>query len=244
MSLACGSDCCDRSARLVATQLILPPSVPLAGSPLEALKWGPTRGSIWRLRARQERLPTPKPSALFFRHRVPPVITRRADLADAEEISNLLTANSVGRGGALVGDWSVAALSNRLETAPIVVIAVEAGGIIGVLLTAEKDQPSSREVTAMLVAWPGDADAYVYGPVCIDPAYRGHGVLEALYAALLAHMPAREGILFINRKNTRSIRAHTKLGMQEVASFRCDDEDFLVLRITGSPAHARAGRLV
>jgi hypothetical protein len=32
--------------------------------------------------------------------------------------------------------------------------------------------------------------------------------------------------------------------MQEVASFRFEDEDFLVLRIIGSRAHARAGRLV
>jgi L-amino acid N-acyltransferase YncA len=91
----------------------------------------------------------------------------------------------------------------------------------------------------MLAAWPGDADAYVYGPVCIDPTHRGHGVLEALYAALLAHMPDREGILFINRKNTRSIRAHTKLGTQEVASFRFEDEDFLVLRTTGSRSATR-----
>ena len=162
------------------------------------------------------------------------MITRRADLADAGEISNLLIVNSVGREGALVGDWSVAAVNSRIGTAPLVVIAIQAGAIIGVLFTAEKDQPSSPEVTAMLAAWPGNADAYVYGPVCIDPAYRGHGVLKGLYAALLSHMPDREGILFINRKNTSSLRAHTKLGIQEVANFRFEDEDYLVLHTTGS----------
>jgi hypothetical protein len=60
----------------------------------------------------------------------------------------------------------------------------------------------------MLKAWPGTADAYVYGPVCIDQAARGHGVLEALYARVVARLPNLEAVLFINASNTRSLRAH------------------------------------
>ena len=81
----------------------------------------------------------------------------------------------------------------------------------------------------MLKAWPGNADAYVYGPVCIDQAARGQGVLEALYAHVVARLPEREAILFINASNTRSLQAHGRLGMVQVANFTLGGEVFIVL---------------
>ena len=70
---------------------------------------------------------------------------------------------------------------------------------------------------------------YVYGPVCIDQAARGQGVLEALYAHVVARRPDREAILFINASNTRSLQAHGRLGMVQVANFTLGGEVFIVL---------------
>jgi len=84
-------------------------------------------------------------------------------------------------------------------------------------------------VVAMLKAGPGSADAYVYGPVCVDQAARGLGVLEAMYAHVVALLPGREAVLFINASNTRSLRAHARLGMVQVAHFTLGEQAFVVL---------------
>jgi hypothetical protein len=104
---------------------------------------------------------------------------------------------------------------------------------MGVLVTSGKEQASAPPVIAMLNAWPGEPNAYVYGPVCISKTARGRGVLEALCRELVARLPGREGILFIRRSNTRSLRAHVQLKMREVSSFVLDGEEFVVLS-TGS----------
>jgi predicted GNAT superfamily acetyltransferase len=81
----------------------------------------------------------------------------------------------------------------------------------------------------MPTAWPGSVDAYVYGQVCIDQAVRGRGVLEALYADLMMRRWGRDAILFIKANNPRSLQAHARLGMVQVASFTPDGEVFAVL---------------
>ncbi len=65
-------------------------------------------------------------------------------------------------------------------------------------------------------------NSYQYGPVCIDMAYRGKGVLEALFAHSTRQMSKRYPILitFINHLNPRSFKAHTeKVGLEVIKSF-------------------------
>ena len=65
-------------------------------------------------------------------------------------------------------------------------------------------------------------NSYQYGPVCIDMAYRGQGVLEALFAHSTRQMSKRYPILitFINHLNPRSFKAHTeKVGLEVIKSF-------------------------
>ena len=70
----------------------------------------------------------------------------------------------------------------------------------------------------MLRAYPGAApDAYVYGPVCVAEEARGRRLAAAMFAALRARLPRREGVLFIRRDNAASLRAHERMGMREVA---------------------------
>lgn len=157
------------------------------------------------------------------------IATRPATVDDAERISALLMANSLDRGGTLYGDWSVAVVTACIAAGQLIIVAVDGPLLCGVLFTSEKAGASAPPVMAMLRAWPGAADAYVYGPVCINEAARGQGVLEALCAELAARRPGREAVLFIKATNQRSLRAHVRLGMTPVAGFTLDGDLFEVL---------------
>ena len=153
----------------------------------------------------------------------------RAKIEDAVRVSSLLMANSSDRGGALYGDWSIGVVTKWIASGALIAIAIDGSKLIGVLFTSEKTQASAAPVVKMLRAWPGTADAYVYGPICIDEAARGQGVLEGLFAYVAARLPGREAILFIKANNTRSLQAHTRLGMRQVANFELGGEVFVVL---------------
>jgi hypothetical protein len=155
--------------------------------------------------------------------------TRLATIDDAEAISALLTANGADRGGALYGDWSLGVVSQCITRGALIIVAMDGERLAGALFTSDTAGASAPPVVAMLRAWPGSAGAYVYGPVCIDRDARGKGVLEALYADLVARRPGREAILFIKADNPRSLRAHGRLGMTIVASFTLQGEVFMVL---------------
>ena len=157
------------------------------------------------------------------------IATRPATRDDVERISALLMANAADRGGMLVGDWSVGVVRDCIAAGQLIIVARDGPHLLGVLFTSEKVRASAPPVLAMLTAWPGSVDAYVYGPVCIDQAARGRGVLEALYAELVARQPGREAILFIKADNARSLRAHARLGMVPVARFTLGGEVFIVL---------------
>lgn len=157
------------------------------------------------------------------------ITTRPATHNDVEGISALLMANAADRGGTLYGDWSVGVVENCIAAGQLIIVAIDGPHLLGALFTSEKARASAPPVLAMLKAWPGSVDAYVYGPVCIDQAARGRGVLEALFTDLTTRRSGREAILFIKANNLRSLHAHTRLGMLQVASFTLDGEVFEVL---------------
>jgi L-amino acid N-acyltransferase YncA len=88
-------------------------------------------------------------------------------------------------------------------------------------------------VQAMLSAYRGAPDAYVYGPICVEEAERGRGLAGTMFAQLRMRLPKREGILFIRRDNTASLRAHARMGMSEVAEFTHGGAKFAVLSYIG-----------
>jgi len=88
-------------------------------------------------------------------------------------------------------------------------------------------------IRAMLDAYPGTADAYVYGPICVKEEERGKGLAQAMFTELRRLEPGREGILFIRRDNPASLRAHTSMGMREVAGFGFGGFEYAVLSYVG-----------
>src|SRR3569832_231235 len=164
---------------------------------------------------------------------MPGMLVRKATIDDTSRISALLVGNGVDRGGALVGDWREPEIRRRVERGDLILAAYEGEQLAGVLLTEERVQATAPPVLAMLKAWPGRADAYVYGPVCVDAAARGKGVLLKLYAKLEQERPNAEAILFIRRNNEQSLRAHLRLGQHVVARFEMSGEIYLVLSSQG-----------
>jgi hypothetical protein len=75
-------------------------------------------------------------------------------------------------------------------------------------------------------------NSYQYGPVCIDKAFRGSGLLERIFDFSREQMAVRYPVLvtFINRINTRSYAAHTqKLGLEVIAEFEFNNNHYLEL---------------
>jgi predicted GNAT superfamily acetyltransferase len=116
-----------------------------------------------------------------------------------------------------------------------VIVARKEGQVVGYLISASREAYAGVPVvTAMLRAYPGAAsDAYVYGPVCVAEEARGRGLAGAMFAALRAGLPGRQGVLFIRRDNAASLRAHEKMGMREVARFTRGGAEMAVLAYFG-----------
>jgi hypothetical protein len=72
----------------------------------------------------------------------------------------------------------------------------------------------------------------IYGPVCVDSAYRGRGVLRGMYDTLRREIAGDydAGVLFISRDNERSLAAHAQgLGMQLIGDFSFAERGYWIL---------------
>ena len=82
-----------------------------------------------------------------------------------------------------------------------------------------QNKAAQERLLQVLRAYPGSSASYNYGPICVAESHRGRGLAVAMFEALKAQLPGREGFTFIRRDNTASLRVHTKMGMNEVAEF-------------------------
>ncbi len=153
--------------------------------------------------------------------------------ADIDGILALQDANQPERGGTLSARLPRQWLEAALGDLPVVV-ARRGGRVVGFLVSASRRAVADVAViAAMLRAYPGAADAYVYGPVCVAAPERGRALAAAMFASLRAMLPGREGILFIRADNDASLRAHTRMGMRQVATFEHDGASFLAFAYIG-----------
>jgi predicted GNAT superfamily acetyltransferase len=71
--------------------------------------------------------------------------------------------------------------------------------------------------------------SYVYGPVCIDRAFRRRGLLRGLYEAHKQDLAGKFeiGVALVSRHNRHSLDAHIAgLGMVAVGDFEVNDNVF------------------
>ena len=158
---------------------------------------------------------------------------RRATEIDLDGIIKLQAANQPERGGMLSASLPRSRIAEMMRAMPLIV-ARRSGRVVGFLMTSTRDMNADVPIIrAMLAAYPGATDAYVYGPVCVSAEERGKGVAQAMFAELQRLLPGREGILFIRRDNPASLRAHEKMGMHEVADFVFNGNDYVALAYVG-----------
>lgn len=161
-----------------------------------------------------------------------PLITR-ATAADLDGILELQARNQVAQGGSLAASLPAERILAMLREMPLI-IARNDTHISGFLMTTTREMNADLPIVqAMLAAYPGSPDAYVYGPICVSEDTRGQGLAQHMFAELCRLEPGRDGILFIRKDNAASIRAHLKMGMQDVASFTFKGADYAVFTFTG-----------
>jgi hypothetical protein len=155
------------------------------------------------------------------------VSIERANLSHLEGIMKLAEENYPERGGELTGHLDRDAIAATIQKLPSIVTC-RTGQVLGFLLTGEKHSSGNPCVGAMLKAYPGSPDAYVYGPICVDASVRGLGIAAKMFGELRRLIPQREGILFIKASNESSLRTHRKMGMREAARYIFEGKEFLV----------------
>src|SRR5512143_25984 len=157
----------------------------------------------------------------------------QATEADLDGILALQAANQPDRGGSLSASLPRARIAAMMRELPFIV-ARRRGQIAGFLMTGTRAMAAEVPIVgAMLAAYPGASNAYVYGPICVAAEERGKGLAQAMFAELRRLAPGREGVLFIRRDNLPSLRAHEQMGMREVASFLYGGSEFAVFSYLG-----------
>ncbi|MFN3440109.1 MAG: GNAT family N-acetyltransferase [Acidovorax sp.] len=157
----------------------------------------------------------------------------RASEADLDGILALQAANQADQGGTLSGTMARSTIAEMMREMPLIV-ARRDGRVVGFLMAGSRVMAAGVPIIqAMLAAYPGAHDAYVYGPICVAAEARGAGLAQAMFDALRRLAPSREGILFIRRDNMASLRAHEKMGMKEVGEFGLGGNVFSVFSYLG-----------
>ncbi len=157
------------------------------------------------------------------------------------DLTGILTLQSANQTATVSADYqkdqgfvtlthSLAMLRQMNEAAPQV-IAKDGDAVVGYALTL---LPSVKTVVPALlplfeqfdnVVYRGQTintyRYYVMGQVCVDEAYRGQGLFDGLYAAHREQFSDRFDLLVtdIATRNTRSRRAHERVGFVETDEF-------------------------
>lgn len=145
---------------------------------------------------------------------------RLMKMTDCEEVTHLLQRNAQSQGGGLLGEFPLSKVESMFANSLRVIIAYERNHIVGVVFSFDVKSsalpPLAQYITQQFKTEINNS--WFYGPVCIDAAYRGKNMLKPLYDAICAQQTGSP-VAFINIDNIRSLKAHQKLGMREIAEF-------------------------
>jgi hypothetical protein len=119
------------------------------------------------------------------------------------------------------------------------VVAVEGGQLAGYALTMLRE---ARSLIAVLdpmfqqferLSFHGEplSNFYVMGQICVARGQRGKGVVDGLYAGHRGLYAGRFDAIVteIAVRNTRSARAHARVGFEEIHRFRDETDDWSVV---------------
>lgn len=120
-------------------------------------------------------------------------------------------------------------------------IAKSEGKVVGYALVMLKDLqndipvliPMFKKINA--IAYEGqtlsDIDYFIMGQVCIKKGFRGQGIFKGMYHKLRETMSAnfKYMITEVAQRNTRSLRAHYKVGFKNILEYKTEEEDWVIL---------------
>jgi L-amino acid N-acyltransferase YncA len=121
------------------------------------------------------------------------------------------------------------------------VVAIDAGRVVGYTLAMPA---AMRDAIPQLVPMFGQFDrtqwrgrplaAYRYmvgGQVCVDHAYRGRGLLRALYEECRRRLPPEFALCVteVSERNAVSLRAHLKMGFETAATYVDEGDRWQIL---------------
>jgi RimJ/RimL family protein N-acetyltransferase len=152
---------------------------------------------------------------------------------DVPGILDLQERNLSEHGGALSVRWSAEWFEHAIADMPIIV-ARSGGRVVGYLVsTPQSAQYQNPIIQAMLAAYRPSADAYIYGPICVEEEYRKRGVAALMFQHLRARLPCRNGLTFIRGDNIASRAVAANLGMREVGQFEHGGVEYTVMAYIG-----------
>lgn len=174
---------------------------------------------------------------------------RRAGPGDTAGILRLQAANQFGnlsaeerRSGFLSAEFTAGQIERMAADVGIIVACGPGSSILGFLCGFRCGFDHGSPVVARMIEqfdrleYEGRPLAacrpFIYGPVCIDRAQRGRGLLRALYEALKRDAAGRfgVGVAFVARNNPHSLAAHVEgLGMIEAGQFDLNGREYVIL---------------
>jgi GNAT superfamily N-acetyltransferase len=173
---------------------------------------------------------------------------RPATAADAPAIAALANQHThqqlsvaARQGGFLTGQFAAPALAAMLASVPGQVVykgAELVGFVVNSRLPAECYSPLVQQLIALLPTLRykerplADYQWFFYGPVLVQPAHRGQGVLRRLFEANRRALAGRYkvGVAFIAAENAASLHVHTqKLGLEPVGHLDFEGTAYVVL---------------
>jgi RimJ/RimL family protein N-acetyltransferase len=125
-------------------------------------------------------------------------------------------------------------LLKRMHAIAPSIVAFEGAELAGYALVMPVE---CRALIPMLVPMFDRLDAlgvtsyYIMGQICVAKPHRGRGVFDALYAAHREHLAARYArcVTEVATRNTRSMRAHERVGFTVLEQYRDATDDWALL---------------
>ncbi|WP_188316487.1 GNAT family N-acetyltransferase [Solihabitans fulvus] len=142
--------------------------------------------------------------------------------------------------GFVQGDFTASSLA-ALEADTGVVVVEVSGKVVGFAGTSQNLAAGNGPLAELL----GQLDQLtlhgrpvselrpaVYGPVVVDRAYRGKGLLRSLFEGVLGVLAGKAdvGVLFVEDSNRHSMAVHVNgLGMECIGGFELDGRGYSIL---------------
>ena len=156
------------------------------------------------------------------------IVIEVATRDDLPGILDLQERNLTEHGGSLSVRWSAEWFQTAVGEMPIIV-ARSGERVVGYLVsTPQSAQAQNPIIQAMLAAYRPSADAFIYGPICVEQEQRKRGVAALMFQYLRTRLPCREGLTFIRGDNIASRAAAAKLGMREAGKFEHRGLEYIV----------------